>query len=235
MQGQYTRRSVCLSRCTQCNLIAIPTENRIFAQAPASELQAVQHCWGGGRLCSTAGVVAGSCCCRGHCGCRLCSTAGVCRSKEFWQQAVGTCGLSCQLHRFIDFLAQKSIEIGHKILGRRRDRIIACIADDLPADVQPRAPCSTSCRSRRIATTNACCTQRYHGIVLQSELASIDPMAWVAQVPTSPLWPSACLQAIASQPEPNPCIHRSSQHLAGQLLPYLWLGSALRSFGRQFG
>ena len=57
-------------------------------------------------------------CCRGHCGCRLCSTAGVCRSKEFWQQAVGTCGLSCQLHRRIDFLAEKSIEVGHEILGR---------------------------------------------------------------------------------------------------------------------
>ena len=57
-------------------------------------------------------------CCRGHCGCRLCSTAGVCRSKEFWQQAVGTCGRSCQLHRFIDFLAEKSIEVGHEILGR---------------------------------------------------------------------------------------------------------------------
>ena len=27
--------------------------------------------------------------CRVHCGCRLCSTAGVCRSREFWQEAVG--------------------------------------------------------------------------------------------------------------------------------------------------
>ena len=32
--------------------------------------------------------------CRGHCGCRLCSTAGVCRSREFWQEAVGTSRLT---------------------------------------------------------------------------------------------------------------------------------------------
>ena len=57
-------------------------------------------------------------CRRGHCGCRLCSTAGVCRSREFWQEAVGTCGLSCQLPRRLDFFAEKSIEVGDEILGR---------------------------------------------------------------------------------------------------------------------
>ena len=57
-------------------------------------------------------------CCRGYCGCRLCSTAGVCRSREFWQEAVGTCGLSCQLPRRLDFFAEKSIEVGDEILGR---------------------------------------------------------------------------------------------------------------------
>ncbi len=56
-------------------------------------------------------------CCRGHCGCRLCSTAGVCRSKEFWQQAVGTCGLSCHLHRFIDFLAESRSKLATRTSG----------------------------------------------------------------------------------------------------------------------
>ena len=37
-------RSVCLSRCTQGNLIAICLEIEKFAQALC--LQAVQHCWG---------------------------------------------------------------------------------------------------------------------------------------------------------------------------------------------
>ena len=66
------------------------------------ENQAVQHCWlihvqhhlvpmravqhrcrgrTGCRLC-------------GGPGCRLCSTAGVCRSREFWQEAVGTSRLT---------------------------------------------------------------------------------------------------------------------------------------------
>ena len=57
-------------------------------------------------------------CCRGRCGCRLFSTARGGCSKEFWQEAVGTCGRSCQLHRFIDFLAEKFIEVGDEILGR---------------------------------------------------------------------------------------------------------------------
>ena len=71
-------------------------ENRIFAQAPA---------WVSDVHTATAG-------------CRLCSTAGVCRSIHIWQEAVGTCGLSCQLPRFLDFLAKKSIEVGDEILGR---------------------------------------------------------------------------------------------------------------------
>ena len=53
-----------------------------------------------------------------HCGCRLCNTAGVCRSREFWQEAVGTCGLSCQLPRRLDLFAETSIEVGDEILGR---------------------------------------------------------------------------------------------------------------------
>ena len=40
------------------------------------------------------------------------------RSREFWQEAVGTCGLSCQLPRRLDFFAEKSIEVGDEILRR---------------------------------------------------------------------------------------------------------------------
>ena len=49
---------------------------------------------------------------------RLCSTAGVCRSKEIWQKAVGTCSVSCELARRLDFFPEKSIEVGDEILGR---------------------------------------------------------------------------------------------------------------------
>ena len=44
--------------------------------------------------------------------------SGVCRSREFWQKAVGTCGLSCQLPRRLDFFAEKSIEGGDEIVRR---------------------------------------------------------------------------------------------------------------------
>ena len=92
-------------------------ENRIFAQAPASGSEGVLHegvsvlLGSYARLCSTDVHIATA-------GCRLCSTAGVCRSIHIWQEAVSTCGLSCQLPRFLDFLAKKSIEVGDEILGR---------------------------------------------------------------------------------------------------------------------
>jgi len=38
---------------------------------------------------------------------RLCSTARMCRSIEVRQEVVGTCGLSSQLPRRLDFFAEK--------------------------------------------------------------------------------------------------------------------------------
>ena len=58
------------------------------------------------------------CCCGGCCACRLCNRAGVYRSKELWEEAVGTCGLSCQLPRRVDFFTEKPVEVGDEILRR---------------------------------------------------------------------------------------------------------------------
>jgi hypothetical protein len=95
---------------------------------------------------------------------------------------------------------------GASLWRHRPSRRIACIGDDLSAAVGPHELCNNACRSRRSATANASCILGCLGIVMQAELVAIAPMVLGSQAPTSTLSPSACPQAIASQPEPSSCL-----------------------------
>ena len=92
---------------------------------------------------------------------------------------------------------------------------IFCIDADLPAGAQLHAPCSTSARSSHSATANAWCSPSFLCIDLHEEQDAIPPMASGFQAPTSPLSPSTCPQAIASQPEQNSCFFKKGKSLSG--------------------